>query len=149
MSNYKSVNIFKDMLKRYEYKLSSGDIVAGTIIHNERSGFLVNIGTKTSGYLPQAEVDISSTKYRTKSQMLVGTTRDFFLVAKNLQKTQYILSIKRLNYIRAWKRIKQIYLEDIVLNVVIKRPNKGGAITYLEGIQAFIPKSQICKKMFH
>ena len=70
-------------------------------------------------------------------------TRDFFLMTQNRDNKQYILSLKRLDYIRAWKRIKQMYKEDIVFNLKIKRINKGGLITYLEGIQGFIPKSQI------
>ena len=68
-------------------------------------------------------------------------TRDFFLITQNPYKKQYILSIKRLDYIRAWKRIKQFYLEDIVFNLQINYINKGGIITYLEGIQGFVPRS--------
>lgn len=51
--------------------------------------------------------------------------------------------MKRLDYIRAWKRIKQMYKEDIMFNLKIKHINKGGLITYIEGIQGFIPKSHI------
>lgn len=144
MKYKKDQNIFKDMLKKYKYELNSGDVVAGTIIHNEKSGFLVNIGTKIAGYLPEEEIEINLKNRKKNSCMLIETTRDFFLVTKNLKTKQYILSVKRLNYIRAWKRIKQIYLEDIILNLKIKRTNKGGIITYLEGIQGFIPKSHIC-----
>lgn len=73
----------------------------------------------------------------------MNTTRDFFIMTKNSCNGQYILSIKRLDYIRAWKRIKQLYLEDVIFNLKIHYINKGGIITYLEGIQGFIPKSHI------
>lgn len=78
--------------------------------------------------------------------LLLNTTRDFFLVAQNQNNTQYILSLKRLDYIRSWKRIKQLYMEDIIFNLKIEHVNKGGIITYLEGIQSFIPKSHIFTK---
>nr|YP_009395474.1 ribosomal protein S1 [Polysiphonia infestans]ARW64454.1 ribosomal protein S1 [Polysiphonia infestans] len=134
---------FKEILKKYNYKIHEGDIVAGTIIHSERCGFLVDIGTNKSGYLPVEEVAINFKKKSNSSLLLINTTRDFFLVAQNQNNTQNILSLKRLDYIRAWKRIKQLYLEDIIFKLKIEYVNKGGIITYLEGIQGFIPKSHI------
>ena len=65
------------------------------------------------------------------------------MIKYNTHLNQYILSIKRLEYIRSWKRINQIQSEDIIFNLQIKHFNKGGLITYLEGIQGFIPKSHI------
>nr|YP_010851708.1 ribosomal protein S1 [Echinothamnion hystrix]WGH14538.1 ribosomal protein S1 [Echinothamnion hystrix] len=137
-------NKFAEILKQYNYRLHSGDIVAGTIIHNEKIGFLVDIGTEKVGYLPKEELIINLKNTVSKNLMLINTTRDFFLITENINTKQCILSVKRLDYIRAWKRIKQIYLEDIIFNLKIDYLNKGGIITYLEGIQGFIPKSHIC-----
>nr|ARW60292.1 ribosomal protein S1 [Laurencieae sp.] len=141
--NHIKNNSFGNILQKYQYDLHNGDIIAGTIIHKESLGFLVNIGTKVAGYLPQEETNLKSTIINKDSLFLVNTTREFFLMAKNVSSKQPILSIKRLEYIRAWKRIKQIYLEDIMVNLKIAYTNKGGIITYLEGIQGFIPKSHI------
>lgn len=132
---------FAKILKKYQYNLHAGDIVAGTIIHQENSGFLVNIGDKTAGYLPKEEVVLL---HNNKSNSnLVNITREFFLIEQNANLKQYILSVKKLEYIRGWKRIKQFYLEDIIFNLSVRYINKGGIITYLEGIQSFIPKSQM------
>nr|YP_010619557.1 Ribosomal protein S1 [Xiphosiphonia pinnulata]WAX03570.1 Ribosomal protein S1 [Xiphosiphonia pinnulata] len=140
---------FAEILKKYNYELHSGDIVAGTITHNEKIGFLVDIGTKQVGYLPKEELIINLKSTIQNHLMLINTTRDFFIVTKNTNTQQCVLSIKRLDYIRAWKRIKQMYIEDIVFNLPIYQINKGGIITYLEGIQAFIPKSHICSTRKH
>nr|YP_010619946.1 Ribosomal protein S1 [Symphyocladia marchantioides]WAX03959.1 Ribosomal protein S1 [Symphyocladia marchantioides] len=139
----KGNNQFAEILKKYNYQLHSGDIVAGTITHNERIGFLVDIGTEKVGYLPKEELIIDFKNTLQDHLMLINTTRDFFLITENINTKQHILSIKRLDYIRAWKRIKQIYIEDIIFNLPIHQINKGGIITYLEGIQGFIPKSHI------
>nr|YP_009393410.1 ribosomal protein S1 [Symphyocladiella dendroidea]ARW61972.1 ribosomal protein S1 [Symphyocladiella dendroidea] len=136
-------NKFAEILKKYNYQLHSGDIVAGTITHNEKIGFLVDIGTEKVGYLPKEELVINFNKILQNHLLLMNTTRDFFLITENISTKQYILSIKRLDYIRAWKRIKQIYIEDIVFDLPIHQINKGGIITYIEGIQGFIPKSHI------
>ena len=139
---YNKHNSFANILQKYRYNINSGDIIAGTIIHKESYGFLVNIGTQIAGYLPQEEITI---KFTTNDNylFLINTTMEFFLMAKNTNNKQPILSIKRLEYIRAWKRIKQMYTEDIMVNLKIEYFNKGGIITYLENIQGFIPRSQI------
>nr|YP_010951628.1 30S ribosomal protein S1 [Laurencia catarinensis]WMP12567.1 30S ribosomal protein S1 [Laurencia catarinensis] len=135
---------FANILQKYRYNINSGDVIAGTIIHKESFGFLVNIGTQIAGYLPQEEIKIKfNTNDNDNYLFLINTTRDFFLMAKNTSSKQPILSIKRLEYIRAWKRIKQMYIEDIMVNLKIEYSNKGGIITYLENIQGFIPRSQI------
>nr|ARW68803.1 ribosomal protein S1 [Palisada sp.] len=136
-------NSFADILQKYRYSINNGDIIAGTIVHKESLGFLVNIGTKIGGYVPQEEIKLKSDTANSKSSFLVNATREFFLMAKNINNKQPILSIKRLEYIRAWKRIKQMYIEDTIVNLKIEYHNKGGIITYLENIQGFIPKSQI------
>nr|CRF40209.1 Ribosomal protein S1 [Laurencia snackeyi] len=137
-------NSFANILQKYRYNINSGDIIAGTVIHKESFGFLVNIGTEVAGYLPQEEIKIKSNTNDNENYLfLINTTREFFLMAKNTNNKQPILSIKRLEYIRAWKRIKQMYIEDIMVNLKIEYFNKGGIITYLENIQGFIPKSQI------
>nr|ARW69417.1 ribosomal protein S1 [Polysiphonia sp.] len=145
----KKKNQFAEILKKYQYQLHSGDIVAGTIIYNEKIGFLVDIGTDKSGYLPQEEVTLNNKNKNPRYLKLINMTRDFFIITENKKINQYILSIKRLEYIRAWKRIKQMYSESIVLEVQIKHINKGGIITYIEGIQAFIPKSHINNKLIN
>lgn len=141
---YNKHNSFANILQKYRYNISNGDIIAGTIVHRESFGFLVNIGTQIAGYLPQEEIKIKLTTNDNNNDLyLINTTREFFLMAKNTSNKQPILSIKRLDYIRAWKRIKQMYTEDIMINLKIEYFNKGGIITYLENIQGFIPKSQI------
>ncbi len=135
---------FAKILKQYNYKIHPGDVVAGTILHNEKTGFLVEIGTEKSGYLPREELTLRLKEESKHNLLNTKITRDFFLIAENKCNKQYVLSLKRLDYIRAWKRIKQLYTEDIIFNLNIENINKGGFIVYLEGVQGFIPKSHIC-----
>nr|YP_009391945.1 ribosomal protein S1 [Acrosorium ciliolatum]ARW60089.1 ribosomal protein S1 [Acrosorium ciliolatum] len=141
-------NNFAYMLKKYKYNLHPGDIVAGTIIYKEYNGFLVNIGDNITGYLPQEEIGLTNIIINnyTKLNSLINITREFFLVTHNPHLKQSILSIKRLEYIRGWKRIKQYQNENIIFNLKIKHFNKGGIITYLDNIHGFIPKSHIYLK---
>ena len=133
---------FKFMLKKYSYNLHPGDIVAGKIIYKEKKGFIVNIGDQVAGYLPKEEISLLLDQ-SIDNNLFTNITREFFILTYNRSKKQLILSIKRLEYMQSWKRIKQIQKENIVFNVPITTLNKGGIITYLENIQSFIPNSHI------
>jgi len=133
---------FASVLNQYNYNIHSGDIVAGTIFNQESQGFLVDIGANIAGYLPNEEIpyNLNQEEYHID---FINETREFFILAYNINSQQLLLSIKRLEYIRAWKRIKQLEAEDTIIQIPIHGTNKGGFITKLEGIQGFIPKSHI------
>jgi len=133
---------FASVLSRYKYRLNIGDITAGTIFSEEKKGFLVDIGESIAGYLPKDEISIN--KYNITIPK-INNSREFFILAYNKKSQQLILSIKRLEYIRGWERIKQIKQEDITIDFHVNRINKGGILTTLEGIQGFIPNSHINK----
>jgi len=131
---------FASLLNRYKYKLNIGDITGGTIFSEEKEGFLVDIGEAIAGYLPKDEISIN--KYNITIPR-INNSREFFILAYNKKSQQLILSIKRLEYIRGWERIKQLKKEDLTINLHINKINKGGILTTIEGIQAFIPNSHI------
>lgn len=131
---------FASVLHRYKYQLNIGDITGGTIFSAEKQGYLVDIGENVAAYLPKDEVSIN--KYK-KTTPLINNSREFFIIAYNKKTKQLILSIRRLEYIRGWQRIKQVKNEDPTINLHINKINKGGLITTLEGIQGFVPNSHI------
>nr|UAD87691.1 ribosomal protein S1 [Gracilaria salicornia] len=134
---------FGAILTQYKYNLHSGDIIAGTIFHQESQGFLVDVGVNIAGYLPVNEILLGFSNNLYDFRYLVNNTREFFILAYNKDRQQLLLSIKRLDYIRAWKRIKQLESEDIILNVPMYSLNKGGIVTVLEGLHSFIPRSHL------
>lgn len=140
-------NDFASMLNRYKYNINTGDIVAGTIFHQEHEGFIVDIGEHIAGYLPIEETSIILQSSKHNGHYLINETREFFILAYNRKSKQLILSVKRLEYIRAWKRIKQLANEDIILEPRVEGFNKGGIIVLIEGLQGFIPNSHLIQNM--
>lgn len=131
---------FAFLLNKYKYKLNIGDITAGTIFSQEKGGFLVDIGEPIAAYLPLDETSINQNNITTP---IINNSREFFILAYNKTYRQLIVSIKRLEYIRGWQRVRQIKDEDITSDLCIEKINKGGLITNIEGIQGFIPNSHI------
>ena len=139
-NNFFTHKDFASLLNRYKYKLNIGDITAGTIFSKEKKGFLVDIGEPIVAYLPIDEISI---RKNYTNAPIINNSREFFILAYNKISQQLIVSIKRLEYIRGWQRIKQIKNEDITISLMIEKINKGGLITYIEGIQGFIPNSHL------
>jgi small subunit ribosomal protein S1 len=131
---------FASLLNKYKYDIKKGDIIAGTIFSKEKQGYLVDIGAEKAAYLPEEEILFSCQK---KYYIEIQLTQEFFILAKSI-KTNIILSIKRLLYIRSWERIKQLKQEDLIISAQVKGINKGGILIEIENIQGFIPKSHLC-----
>nr|YP_009315232.1 Ribosomal protein S1 [Titanophycus setchellii]SCW23687.1 Ribosomal protein S1 [Titanophycus setchellii] len=137
---------FAKVLNQYHYTFNPGDIIVGTIFSQEQEGYLVDIGNHTAGYLPIEEISLT-TKNKYTQQLILYNTQEFFILAYNTDAKQLVLSIKRLNYIRSWDRIKQLKKEDISVQAYVKGINKGGILIEIEDIQGFIPNSHLlCNK---
>jgi small subunit ribosomal protein S1 len=131
---------FAKVLNIYNYHLHIGDIVAGTIFNKERDGYLIDIGANNAAYLPLGEVSLNETS---QDLLQVNDILELFILAYNAESKQLILSLRRLAYIKAWARIKQLKTEDIIVQVPACSINKGGVIIELEKIQGFIPNSHL------
>ncbi len=133
---------FAQVLNQYDYNFHIGDIIVGTIFSQEKEGYLVDIGNRTAGYLPKDEISLTN-KNKYTQELICNNTQEFFILAYNTDTNQLVLSIKRLTYIRAWERIKQIKNEDISIEAYVKGINRGGILIELEEIQGFIPNSHL------
>nr|YP_009313183.1 Ribosomal protein S1 [Dermonema virens]SCW21437.1 Ribosomal protein S1 [Dermonema virens] len=132
---------FSQVLNKYQYNFHTGDIIAGEIFSREQKGYLVDIGNQTAGYLPLEEVSLPEAE---STVLKAYEIREFFILAYNVESRQLVLSVKRLTYIRAWERLKQLKQENISINAYVQGVNKGGLLVEIEGIQGFIPNSHLC-----
>ena len=131
---------FASVLHKYQYNLHLGDIVAGTIFSKELTGALVDIGATNAAFLPKEEYSI---KRNQKLSLDMNETYEFFILAYNKISSQLILSIRRLEYIRIWERVKQLQEEDLIIYTNIIGKNNGGLLVNLDGIKGFLPNSHI------
>nr|YP_010336937.1 ribosomal protein S1 [Madagascaria erythrocladioides]QUE28971.1 ribosomal protein S1 [Madagascaria erythrocladioides]UNJ16522.1 ribosomal protein S1 [Madagascaria erythrocladioides] len=128
----------KNVLENYKHSLNKGEIVAGAIFSCETYGFLINIGAQSAAFLPKQEVLVNTNNKDLLNSL--SETREF-LIIEQTKKGKIILSVKQLNYIKAWERIKQLYKEDIVIYSEIIKKNNGGLLVDIEGLVGFVPNS--------
>jgi small subunit ribosomal protein S1 len=133
---------FAALLDKYDYHFSPGDIVAGTVFSIEPRGALIDIGAKTAAYIPIQEMSIN--RVDTPEEVLQSNeTREFFILTDENEDGQLTLSIRRIEYMRAWERVRQLQTEDATVRSSVFATNRGGALVRIEGLRGFIPGSHI------
>lgn len=133
---------FAALLDKYDYHFSPGDIVAGTVFSLEPRGALIDIGAKTAAYIPIQEMSIN--RIETPDEVLQSNeTREFYILSDENEEGQLTLSIRRIEYMRAWERVRQLKAEDATVRSAVFATNRGGALVRIEGLRGFIPGSHI------
>lgn len=133
---------FAALLDKYDYHFNPGDIVAGTVFSLEPRGALIDIGAKTAAYIPIQEMSINRVD-APEEVLQSNETREFFILTDENEDGQLTLSIRRIEYMRAWERVRQLQTEDATVRSLVFATNRGGALVRIEGLRGFIPGSHI------
>lgn len=115
---------------------AEGSIVPGKIVEKRQDGALVDIGYKAEGFIP-------STEFRNWSEAQVGDNVDVFLEAIENENNMPEISLSKANFIKSWEKITSEYGEGSIIKGLMKHRVKGGIIIDLNGVEAFLPGSQI------
>jgi len=133
---------FASLLSKYDYTFKPGDVVNGTVFAMEPKGAMIDIGAKTAAFMPLQEVSIN--RVENLSDVLIpGEIREFFILSEENEDGQLTLSIRRIEYQRAWERVRQLQKEDATIYSEVFATNRGGALVRVEGLRGFIPGSHI------
>jgi len=133
---------FAALLDKYDYHFNPGDVVAGTVFSLEPRGALIDIGAKTAAYIPIQEMSINRID-NPEEVLQSNETREFFILTDENEDGQLTLSIRRIEYMRAWERVRQLQTEDATVRSGVFATNRGGALVRIEGLRGFIPGSHI------
>ena len=115
---------------------AEGSIVQGKIVEKRQDGALLDIGYKAEGF-------IASTEFRNWEEVQVGDELDVYLESIENENNMPEISLSKANFIRSWEKITAEYGEGSVIVGLMKHRVKGGIIIDLNGVEAFLPSSQI------
>ena len=113
-----------------------GSIIPGTIVEKRNDGALVDIGYKAEGFVPAGE-------FSKWNDVKVGDTIDVFLEEIENENSMPGISLSKACAIKAWNRITDECGEGSVVKGLMKHRVKGGIIVDIDGVEAFLPGSQI------
>ncbi|MCP5023279.1 MAG: 30S ribosomal protein S1 [bacterium] len=102
---------------------------------DERTGqVIMDVGGKAEGTVPLSEF----------GETLPNTGEEFEVYFEGLDENDMsILSKRRADRLRAWERISETYHEGDEIQGVVQRKIKGGLLVDVEGVNVFLPASQV------
>ncbi|TAK75448.1 MAG: S1 RNA-binding domain-containing protein [Dehalococcoidia bacterium] len=122
-------------------QLRRGEVVEGTVMGVERDGILVDIGFKSEGVVPAGEMHSLGadplTKVKPGDKVLV------YVSNPETSEGQVGLSIDRARGEQGWRTLQERFENGDIFEAEITGYNKGGLLANVEGVNAFIPMSQV------
>ena len=137
-----TMNDFKEELEASFRELHVGDIVDGTVIGVTEEGVTVDLKYYTQGYIRAADMSNDPT-FRVMEDVHEGDEIKATIVKMDNGDGSIALSRKAAVDVLAWEKLAKMMEEKKVATVQILETVKAGVVTYLEGIRAFIPASQL------
>lgn len=129
----------QEYLTQYESTLSAvieGEIVNGTVSEIKDGTVLLDINFKSDGLLSLSE-------FRDTPDMAVGDQVEVYVEQQEDDRGQLVLSRRKAKLLRAWESIKDSFENGTVIKGVIISKTKGGLIANCNGLETFLPGSQI------
>lgn len=118
-----------------------GDIVEGIAMGWDRDGLLVDIGAKSEGVVPRNEMQSFAPDAESKIQP--GTKILVFIVQPDTAEGQILLSLDRARGERGWHVLQERFESGETFEGPVTGHNKGGLLVNVEGVNAFVPLSQL------
>ena len=137
-----SMDDFKDQIDKSFKKVLEGDILKGLVIGISDTELTLDLGSYTEGIVTLDELS-NDPAFSIKGDVAVGDEMSCIVINEDDGKGNILLSKKRADDILAWERLSEDMKTRTKLKVKIAQAVKGGVVTYLHGIRAFIPASQL------
>ncbi len=122
-------------------EINEGQVVHGTVVRVDKDEVLVDIGYKSEGVIPTAELSIRRS-VNPADEVAVGEEIDALVLTKEDTEGRLILSKKRARFELAWKRIEAAAESGEPVNGKVIEVVKGGLILDL-GVRGFLPASLV------
>src|SRR5437764_1351792 len=121
--------------------INEGEVVHGTVVRVDKDEVLVDIGYKSEGVIPVAELSIRRS-VNPADEVSVGEQIDALVMTKEDAEGRLILSKKRARFELAWKKIEAAAESGEPVDGKVIEVVKGGLILDL-GVRGFLPASLV------
>ncbi len=126
----------QDRYKSTLTDISEKEIITGRIIGINEKDVLIDIGFKSEGIIDRNEFSENNIPE-------VGEKIEVFLEKIEDESGKTILSKEKADFLTRWKELREVFENEKIIKGKIIRRIKGGMVVDLNGVQAFLPGSQI------
>ena len=121
---------------------TTGEVVKGVVIGVESDGVYVDIGGKAPGFMPKQEAGlgvITNLKERFPKDLEI----EVLVTREQNADGMVTISARALALRQSWETVRNLAKDGKVVQVKVNGFNRGGVTCDLEGLRAFIPRSQL------
>ena len=116
--------------------ISEREIITGRVIGINEKEILIDIGFKSEGIIKRDE-------FAENALPDIGEKLDVYLEKMEDESGKTVLSKEKADFLRRWTKLREIHETGEIISGRIVRRIKGGMVVDLDGVQAFLPGSQI------
>ncbi len=136
-----SMDEFKDEIAHSFRKLNPGDIVTGTVIGVSDTEVAVDLNSYSEGIIRLEDLS-NDPRFSIKADIKPGDVVKATVLREN-KEGAFLLSLKEADDILAWDKLEEARVTEKVETVKVAEAVKAGVTTFLYGVRAFIPASQL------
>ena len=137
-----TMNDLREELEASLRELHVGDIVEGTVIGISEEGVTVDLKSYTQGFIRPQDMS-NDPSFSLTQDVHEGDEIKAKIIKMDNGSGSIALSRKAAIDVLAWDKLKEMMDNKEVIKVQILETVKAGVVTYVEGIRAFIPASQL------
>lgn len=123
-------------------RLREGDVLNITVIDIKEDCVMVDLGSYTEGIIPSSELS-ADPRFSIFNDIAVGDQFKCMVIREDDGNGNVVLSKRKANELLAWDALKQGMTNETKYTIKVQSCVNSGVITFLEGIRAFIPASQL------
>lgn len=127
---------------------ATGEVVSGTVVGVESDGVYVDIGGKAPGFMPKKEAGLGVIT-NLKERFPRGLAVEVLVTREQNADGMVTVSARALALRQSWEKLRQLEKQAKVVQVQVNGFNRGGVTCDLEGLRAFIPRSQLLEGENH
>lgn len=134
-----SKEVREELEKSYEStfkNINESELIQGTIVGLTKTDAIVNIGFKSDGL-------VSLNEFRDMPNLAIGDEIEVLVLEKEDREGQLSLSRRQARQVRSWQNVVDYFKSGEVVTGTITSKTKGGLIVDVNGLETFLPGSQI------
>lgn len=138
--------LFEDLMENISIKRvpHQGDVLEGTVVAVSKGEVLVEYGGKSEAVIQGRElIDLSDGGAQEEEEITEGDRILAIVLSEEDAEGRAVLSIRRARAEKKWREMHQKFNDKEPVRLMVVQPNKGGLIVNAEGLQGFVPISQL------
>ncbi|MBD2774591.1 S1 RNA-binding domain-containing protein [Iningainema tapete] len=136
---------FAKALEKHDYQFQKGQVVHGKVYQLDPDGAYVDIGGKSSAFIPRDEASLRA--ITDLSEVLpLNEDLEFLIIRDQDAEGQVTLSRRQLEINHIWERLAQMQENSQTVQVRVANVNKGGVTVEIQGLRGFIPRSHLVER---